>query len=90
MYRDVMADSDTRLDKRQQPAIQRQFVAHGYSGHVWVLDDEPDEAVFLIAAGALASVRERVLCMTLQEMVGRKVWVIEESEEWRRGARRLW
>jgi hypothetical protein len=29
--------------------------------------------------------------MTLQGMVGRgKVWVIEEDEEWRKEARRLW
>ena len=90
MYRDVMADGETRLDQGHVPDIRRQFVAHGYSGQVWVLDDQPDEAVFLIAAGALAAVRDRALSMALQGMVGRKVWVIEESDEWRKGARRLW
>ena len=91
MYRDAMADGDYRIDEGLGPAIRRQFVAHGYTGHVWVLDDEPDGVVFLIAAGALQSVRDRALCMTLQGMVGRgKVWVIEEDEEWRKEARRLW
>ena len=90
MYRDAMADGDARLDQGQIPGICRQFLAHGYSGQVWVLDDQPDEAVFLIAAGALGAVRDRALSIALQGIVGRKVWVIEESEEWRKGARRLW
>jgi hypothetical protein len=85
-----MANGDTRLDDGLLPGIRRQFVAHGYAGHVLVLDDQPDEAVFLVAVGALASVRDRALCMTLQGIVGRKVWVIEESDEWLKNARRLW
>ena len=90
MYRDVMADGDHSIAKGQIPIIRQQFVVHGYSGHVWAVDDQPDEAVFIIAAGALRSVRYRVLSIELQGLVGRKVWVIEESEEWRRGARQLW
>jgi hypothetical protein len=90
MYREWMADGDHRIDKGRMPIIRQLFVAHGYSGHVWARDEEPDEAVFIIAAGALRSIRDRALSIALQGLVGRKVWVIEESEEWRRGARQLW
>jgi hypothetical protein len=90
MYLVVMITGGLRLDEDQVPRIRQQFVTHGYSGHVFVVDDQPDEAVFLIALDALASLRDRSLCITLQGMLGRKVWVIEESEVWRRKARQLW
>jgi hypothetical protein len=90
MYCVEMTGGDLRLHEDQVPGIRQQFVTHGYSGHVFVVDDQPDEAVFLIAVDALASVRDRSLCIALQGMLGRKVWVIEESETWRREARQLW
>jgi hypothetical protein len=90
MYRVVMTNGDVQLDEDQVPGIRQQFVTHGYSGHVFVVDDQADEAVFLIAVDALASLRDGSLCIALQGMLGRKVWVIEESEVWRRKARQLW
>jgi hypothetical protein len=91
MYRDVMAAGDPHFSKDRISRIRRLFVTHGYSGHLWVLDDQPDEAVFLVAVGTLASVRDRALSIELRAVVDRgKVWVIEESEEWRKGARQLW
>jgi hypothetical protein len=86
-----MSAVDPRFDKSQISRLRRLFVTHGYSGPVWVFDEQPDEAVFLIAVGALASVRDRALSIELRAVVNRgKVWVLEESDEWLKGARQLW
>lgn len=84
-----MTDVDPRLDLRHVAAIRELFAAHGYAGPLSVVDDQLDEAIFVVPAGALGSIRERDLCMALQATIGRKVWVVEQAEVWRAQARPL-
>ena len=84
-----MTDLDPRLDERHVATIRELFAAHGYAGTLSVIDDQLDEAIFVVPAGALGSIRERDLCIALQGTLGRKVWVVEASEVWRAQSRPL-
>lgn len=90
MYRESMSAEDSRLTQGQVASIRQQFLTHGYAGSVHVVDDQRDEAIFLVDAGAITTLGVTSLCFALQSLLGRKAWVLEESETWRAKARRLW
>jgi hypothetical protein len=84
-----MSIEGARLGASEVALVRRLFSAHGYSGELLVVDDQRDEAVFLIPADSLSMIREPDLSGALQDLLGRKVWIVEATPVWVRQARSL-
>jgi hypothetical protein len=51
--------------------------------------EEGDEAVFVIPSKSAARMRESALTSALMKLLGKKVWITAESDEWKDRTRRL-
>lgn len=71
----------------QRAAVVGAFKLAGYEGPLLVAPvTSDDERIFLLQPEALAALREvRVLEQVLQQVLGRKVWIVEHGERWGAG-----
>jgi hypothetical protein len=89
-----MADSDPasrdpRLLDSDVRSVWEIFRRYGHEGQLLVVDDNLDEAIFIIPPDALLSLQESALSESLQALLGRKVWVVGTTPIWLRRARPL-
>lgn len=71
------------LTDDQRRAAEAVFRAHGYDEPLRVAPvTSEDERIFLMPADALAALPERTLTIELQQAIGRKVWLTEETPRW--------
>lgn len=68
----------------QRTAVAGLFQLAGYEGPLFVAPvTSEDERVFLLDPGALSRLRDvRKLEQVLQQLLGRKVWVVERDPRW--------
>jgi hypothetical protein len=72
------------LNVGQRTAVAGSFRLAGYDGPLMVGSvTSEDERVFLLDADALSRLRDvRTLEQVLQQLLGRKVWVVEREPRW--------
>ncbi|MDO8483353.1 MAG: hypothetical protein Q7S35_00220 [Candidatus Limnocylindrales bacterium] len=78
----VGRSEDGRIPKVYTQAVRGLFKQFGYRGRLLVVDDQLDEVVFLVPASALLTIRQQDLCIALQRLLGRKVWIVDASPIW--------
>ena len=70
----------------QRAAAERLFRAHGYEGPLRIARltalTGDDERVFVVPAVVLASLPEGALTVELQQVLGRKVWLVADGPAW--------
>jgi hypothetical protein len=86
---DEASEGDAGLLDGQEDAILELFRRHGYAGPLLVVDDQPDEAVFLVPSAALLAIRATALIEGLQALLQRKVFVVDASPVWTTKARSI-
>jgi hypothetical protein len=84
---EVAGSETSQIPKVHVQAVRRLFRQFGFRGGLLVVDDQLDEAVFLLPVSALLAIRNRDLCEALQRLLGRKVWIVDASPIWASQAR---
>ena len=84
-----MTEPAGRIPTETLPEICRLFRDHAYSGELFVVDKELDEAIFLVPSEALPLIDKRPLEQALQTCLHRKVWIVETEPIWLAQARAL-
>jgi hypothetical protein len=72
------------LNPSKQQEVEGLFAAHGYDGRLKIAQvTSEDERIFVLARDALDSLSDvNVLLISLQEVLRRKVWIVDESPAW--------
>jgi hypothetical protein len=77
-------DSPDRFSAGQRTAVAGAFKLAGHEGELVVAPiTSEDERVFLLEPAMFRQLRNRaVLEQLLGQLLGRKVWVVERTEQW--------
>ena len=69
---------------RQQAAVENAFSLAGYHGALMTAPvTSEDERIFVLPPDALSALPDRrALEQVLQELLQRKVWIVEQSTSW--------
>jgi len=71
------------LTDRERAEAVRLFSAHGYDAPLRVARvTSEDERVFVVPPAAFAALPEQSLAADLQKALGRKVWIVSDSDSW--------
>ena len=75
------------LSDRERVKAAQIFRSHGFGGTIRLArETSDDECVFLFSAAALATLPERAITTALQQALGRKVMVANDTPPWSEGA----
>lgn len=84
-----MPDPTSRVSSDEVRDSRHHFANHGYAGPLSVVDEAADEVIFVVAAEWANLANDTSLSGALQSVLGRKVWVVAETDVWRSQARLL-